>query len=70
MSESPNQDDDEVTVWFSIPLTGETIDRLMNLANICHADPRKVAGSLLRDVLREDLEAHQEAEPADLRQLH
>jgi hypothetical protein len=52
-------DDDDV-VWFSIPLDGATIDRLMILADVCHAEPVKIAASLLHDILREDAEANHE----------
>lgn len=48
------RDDNEVSVPFSISLDGETIDRLMSLSKHCRADPRAVAASLLRDLLRDD----------------
>ena len=51
-------DDEEELVLFSVPLNGATVERLMRLADICHADPRKIAASLLRDILAEDAEAH------------
>jgi hypothetical protein len=56
--------DEEETVWFSIPLSSATIDRLMALSDICHADPVKVAASLLHDVLKDDEEANAEAATA------
>jgi hypothetical protein len=56
--------DDEDVVWFSIPLDGATIDRLMNLADVCHAEPVKIAASLLHDILREDADAHELQAPA------
>ena len=57
-------DSEEEIVWFSIPLNGETIERLMMLSDICHADPVKVAASLLHDVLKDDEEANAEAASA------
>jgi hypothetical protein len=50
--------DDDEKVLFDIPLDGDTIERLMNLAVICRAPPREVAASLLRDLLLEDEDAH------------
>jgi hypothetical protein len=47
-------EDDEPVVWFSIPLSGATVERLMNLSNICHAEPTKIAASLLHDILADD----------------
>lgn len=55
-------DDDEETVWFSIPLNGATIDRLMNLSNICHAPPVQVAASLLHDILKDDEATHNDCQ--------
>jgi predicted transcriptional regulator len=49
-----NFDEEEERVPFSIALDGETIDRLMRLSDACHADPRKVAASLLHDLLKDD----------------
>lgn len=49
-----HDDQDEDLVWFSIPLNGATVDRLMNLSNLCHAEPVRVAASLLHDILKED----------------
>lgn len=55
-------DDEEELVLFSVPLNGATVERLMRLADICHADPRKIAASLLHDVLAEDEAAHESTE--------
>jgi hypothetical protein len=63
MSPHLTTDDDEI-VWFSIPLNGETIERLMNLSNECHAEPVQVAASLLHDILKDDENAHLEAPAA------
>ena len=46
--------EDQNTVWIRIPLDGETVRRLQNLSNECHADPTKVAASLLHDLLKDD----------------
>jgi hypothetical protein len=62
-------DEDEV-VMFSIPLNRATIERLMNLSAICHADPIKVAASLLHDVLKDDDEANAEASITHTPRLH
>lgn len=57
--------DEKPVVWFSVPLDGDTIDRLMNLSDICHADPVAVAASLLHDILADDADAHALIEPAN-----
>jgi hypothetical protein len=44
------------TVVIAVPLSGETAERLRNLADFCHADPRTVAASLLHDILKDDEE--------------
>lgn len=46
------------TVWISIPLDGETAERLQNLSDVCHAAPTNVAASLLHDILKDDEEAN------------
>lgn len=50
--------EEQPTLWIKISLDGETARRLANLSNICHADPNKVAASLLHDVLADDEEAN------------
>lgn len=45
-------------VWVSVPLDAETAERLRALSDICHADEKSVAASLLHDVLKDDEEAH------------
>lgn len=50
--------DTEEQVWLSIPLSRRTAERLANLADVCHADHRSVAASLLHDILQDDEEAH------------
>ena len=50
--------DDSPKVCLRIPVSEETLARLQNLSDICHADPIKVAASLLHDVLKEDEDAH------------
>lgn len=57
MPEPFDQDDDDV-VYFRIPLGTETVARLMEVADISHADPVRVAASLLHDVLKDDEAAH------------
>lgn len=49
---------DDVAI-ISIPVDAETYRRLTSLADICHADPKKVAASLLHDILKDDEEAHE-----------
>lgn len=46
------------TVWISVPLDVETVERLRNLSDACHADPDSVAASLLHDILKDDEECH------------
>lgn len=50
--------EDQPTLWIKIPLDGDTVRRLANLSDICHADPVRVAASLLHDVLADDEEAN------------
>lgn len=50
--------EDQNTIWIRIPLDGETVRRLQNLSNECHAEPMKVAASLLHDLLKDDEEAN------------
>jgi bacterioferritin (cytochrome b1) len=50
--------EDLETVWITIPLDGESAERLKNLADACHAAPDRVAASLLHDVLKDDEEAN------------
>lgn len=50
--------EDQPTLWIKIPLDGETARRLAHLSDICHAEPNKVAASLLHDVLKDDEEAN------------
>jgi hypothetical protein len=45
--------------FISIPVDAETLRRLTSLADMCHADLRSVAASLLHDVLAEDEAAHE-----------
>ena len=51
------ESEDEEVVYFR-PLRMETVARLMEVADISHADPVSVAASLLHDVLKEDEAAH------------
>ena len=39
-------------------LAAETAERLRHLSDICHADEKSVAASLLHDILKDDEEAH------------
>lgn len=54
----PNKFDEQSVVWISVPLSAETADMLQELADMCHAEPRIIAASLLRDVLADDAAAH------------
>ena len=45
-------------VWVTVPLDAETAERLRHLSDICHADEKSVAASLLHDILKDDEEAH------------
>lgn len=51
-------EDDSSTIWIKVPVDGETARRLAALSDVCHADPIKVAASLLHDVLADDEEAN------------
>ncbi len=44
--------------FISIPVDEVTLQRLLDLADMCHADVKAVAASLLHDVLAEDADAH------------
>jgi hypothetical protein len=50
-------DEAEPVRWLRIPLDAETAARLEYLSDECHADPVRVAASLLHDVLADDAEA-------------
>lgn len=52
------EDDHEELVLFTIALDDVTVARLMEVADNAHADPRKVAAAIIRDVLEEDAQAH------------
>jgi hypothetical protein len=60
-------DDTENIVWISVPLDGETAARLLNLSDVCHAEPVSVAASLLHDILKDDEIAHTEPPPSCVR---
>jgi hypothetical protein len=47
------------TALIMVPLDAVSIERLIRLAEICGTDPLTIAGSLLHDLLEEDLLAHQ-----------
>ena len=49
--------DDSPKVCLRIPVSEETLARLQNLSNACHADPISVAASLLHDLLKDDEDA-------------
>lgn len=49
---------DDTIGFISIPVDAETLRRLTSLADICHADPKAVAASLLYDILKDDEESH------------
>ena len=53
-----SDDDHHDVVCIPIPLSQETVRRLQALSNICHADPVKIAASLLHDVLKDDEESN------------
>lgn len=50
--------DPDGIIWISVPLDADTAAMLEALSNECHADPVKVAASLIHDVLRDDSETH------------
>lgn len=47
-----------------------TFRRLCDLASEAGREPHQVGGELIRDVLQDDAEAHQRAEPAPARALN
>lgn len=53
-----NPHDDDVEV-LPIQLDGETVQLLARFARACGKHPIAVAADLLRDVLRDDADAHQ-----------
>ena len=67
-------DDEETPVLITIRLDCASRDRLLALADLCHADPTVVAASLLHDVLKDDENAHapgtDEGNVIDLRKYH
>lgn len=52
-----NEDDDDVEL-VPVPMDRETRRRLVELSKVIGDQPYRVAGSLLRDVLKEDEDAH------------
>lgn len=44
--------------YISIPVDEATLRRLLDLADMCHADIKSIAASLLHDVLADDEAAH------------
>lgn len=50
---------DEPAGYISIPVDAETLRRLASLADMCHADLKAVAASILHDVLADDEAAHE-----------
>jgi hypothetical protein len=51
--------ENETIGYISIPVDAETFRRLTTIADMCHADPKTVAASLLHDVLADDEAAHE-----------
>jgi len=51
------QADDDTTL-ITIPVDGETLRRLVKIADMSHAAPKAVAASLLHDILKDDEDAH------------
>jgi hypothetical protein len=47
-------EDQNETIWISIPLDAATAARLQSLSDVCHAAPTNVAASLLHDILADD----------------
>lgn len=45
-------------VWVQVPLDVETARRLRHVSDMCHADEKSVAASLLHDILKDDEDAH------------
>lgn len=52
------EDDQEELVLFTIALDDVTVARLMEIADNAHADPRKVAAAIVKDVLEDDARQH------------
>lgn len=52
-----DSDDNGNRVPFSMLLDETTMERLRRLSDVCDADPRSVAASLLHDILQDDAEA-------------
>lgn len=50
--------DQQEISYIRIPVSPETKERLLHVANMSHADPEAVAGSIVHDVLKDDEEAH------------
>jgi hypothetical protein len=59
--------DDYPEVFIRIPLSPETAKRLEALSDHCHADPVKVAASLLSDILKDDEVYNSESPPPGTR---
>lgn len=53
-----------------IELDGHTAERLHRLAACCDDDPRRIAASLLHDILRDDEETNCLGAPVDYRDLN
>lgn len=53
------QDIDEEISTFRVKLDDLTIARLMELADLCHAQPTSVIAAIVRDVLEDDARAHE-----------
>lgn len=56
--------EEDGVVVLRVTLDPETADRLLAVADECHAEPSVVAASIIHDVLIEDAIAHQFEPPA------
>lgn len=52
------QDDDESGTAFYVIFDDETMAMLVELSEACHAAPAHLVAAIVRDVLRDDQEAH------------
>lgn len=49
----------EPKTLFRVALDDITVARLIELADICQADPRSVIAAIIKDVLEDDARAHE-----------
>lgn len=56
--DDPRYDSDEQETVFRVPLDDATTAWLLEVAEACHAEPRRVIAAILRDVRLDDEAAH------------